>query len=44
MTKSMDLIMCKLKKKEPISLVEIEDVILLDFDRNDGLRMWKDIL
>ena len=33
--------MCKVNRKEPISLVEIEDVILilLDFDRNDGLRI-----
>ena len=37
----MDLILCKVNRKEPIRLVEIEDVILilLDFDRNDGLRM-----
>ena len=37
----MDLILCKVNRKEPIRLVKIEDVvlILLDFDRNDGLRM-----
>ena len=37
----MDLILCKVNRKEPIRLVEIEDVILilLTFDRNDGLQM-----
>ena len=37
----MDSILCKVNRKEPIILVEIEDVILilLDFDQNDGLRM-----
>ena len=37
----MDSILCKVNRKEPIILVEIEDVILilLDFNRSNGLRM-----